>query len=81
VTKPSRQPVLDDVTNLRTAGSNARHRRDMIGFERMLHSQNKAEPQNSEHTLPDFVGLLLSESGLTTLADFARIRSVPSTKA
>ena len=46
------QPVLDDVADVGPAGGNARHRRDVIGLQRMLHSEQKAEPQNSEHALP-----------------------------
>ena len=53
--EPPRQPVLDDVTNVGPASGNARHRRNVIGLKRMLHTEQKTEPQNSEHELPDFI--------------------------
>src|ERR1700694_4148648 len=47
------QPVLDNIADVGAARGNARDRRDMIGFERMLHAQQKADSQHSEHALPD----------------------------
>ena len=46
------QSVPDDVADVATARSNAGHGGDMIGFERMLHTQQKPKPQNSEHMSP-----------------------------
>src|SRR6476646_490168 len=43
------QPVLDDVGHLAAACGDAGHRGDMIGLERMLHAEQKSQPQNSEH--------------------------------
>ena len=47
--KPPCQAVFDDIPDIGSACRNAGNRRDVIGFERMLHSQQKAQPQNSEH--------------------------------
>ncbi len=55
VTKPPRQTVFDDIPDIGPAGGNARYRRDMVGLQRVLHSEQKAKPQNSEHTRPDLV--------------------------
>jgi hypothetical protein len=55
VAKSPRQTVLDDITDIGPPGSNARHRRDMIGFERMLHSEQETESKDPEHALSDFV--------------------------
>ena len=52
VSEPPGQAVLDDVADLAAARGNARHRRDMVGLERMLHSQKKAQSQNPEHASP-----------------------------
>src|SRR5260370_12391893 len=54
MTEPPRQAMFDNIVTVGSASGNARHRRDVIGFERMLHSEQKADPQNSEHALPDF---------------------------
>src|SRR3954452_21115191 len=51
MTESPGQAVLDDVANVAAAGGKARHRRDVIGFQRMLHAEQKAEPQNYEHAL------------------------------
>jgi hypothetical protein len=55
VAEPPCQPVLDDITDVGSAGGDARHSCDMVGFKRMLYSEQKAEPQNSEHVLPDYI--------------------------
>ena len=44
--------MLDDVPNLGAARGNTGHRGDMIGLERVLHAQQKPQPQNSEHVFP-----------------------------
>jgi hypothetical protein len=49
------------------AGSDAGHGRDVIGFERMLHAQQKPEPQNSEHTPPALPSLRALRSNHTFL--------------
>ena len=54
MTEPPGQPVLDNVAHVAPSGGNAGHRRDVIGFERVLHSEQKAKPQYSEHAFPDF---------------------------
>ena len=41
--------MLDDVADMGAARGDAGHRRDMIGLERMLHAEQKSQPQNSEH--------------------------------
>jgi hypothetical protein len=46
------QPVLDDVGHMAAARCDAGDGGDMIGFERMLHAQQKPQPKNSEHTPP-----------------------------
>src|SRR5579872_6243362 len=53
MSQPPGQAVLDDVSDIGPAGGDARDRRDMIGFQRMLHSQEKAKPEDPEHALPD----------------------------
>jgi len=53
--EPPRQAVFDDITNVGSAGGYARHSRDVIGFERMLHAEQKADPQDPEHVLPDSI--------------------------
>src|SRR5260370_36423077 len=63
MTEPPRQAVFDNIVNVGSASGNARHRRDVIGFERMLNSEQKADPQNSEHAVPDFT-IRRSVSGL-----------------
>ena len=50
--EPPGQPVPDDVTDTAAARGDAGDGGDMIGFERMLHAQQKPKPQNSEHTPP-----------------------------
>ena len=37
------QPVLDDVPDVRAARGDAGHRGDMIGLQRVLHAQQKAQ--------------------------------------
>ena len=49
------QTVFDDVADIGAPGSDAGHRRNMIGLERVLHSENEAKSQNSEHTRHDLV--------------------------
>ncbi len=49
VPKPPGQAMLDDVADIAAAGGDAGHRRDVVGFQRMLHAEQKAESQNSEH--------------------------------
>ena len=46
------QAVLDDIADMAAARGDAGHRGDMIGLERVLHSQQKPKPQNSEHKVP-----------------------------
>ena len=46
------QPVLDDVPDLSAARGDAGHRGDMIGLERVLHTEQKPQSQNSEHLPP-----------------------------
>ena len=55
VTQSPGQPMLDDVTDARAPGRDAGHRRDVIGFERVLHAKKKAEAQNSEHWCDDLI--------------------------
>jgi mannose-6-phosphate isomerase-like protein (cupin superfamily) len=43
------QAMLDDVADAAAAGSDAGDGGDVIGLERMLHAQQQAETQNSEH--------------------------------
>jgi hypothetical protein len=52
--EPPCQPVLDDIANVGPAGGNARDRRDVIGLQRVLHAEQKTDPQDSEHAFPDF---------------------------
>ena len=47
--EPPGQAVLDDVADMAAARGDAGHRRDMVGLERVLHAQQKPQPQNSEH--------------------------------
>ena len=56
--EPPGQAVLDDVADMAAARGDAGDGRDMIGFERMLHAQQKPEPQNSEHVSPARTQLL-----------------------
>ena len=53
MTEPSGQPVLDDIGRMAVARGDAGYGSDMIGFERMLHAQQKPQPQNTEHTTPN----------------------------
>ena len=46
------QAMADDIADMAAARGDARHRRDMVGFQRVLHAQQKPEPQNSEHVSP-----------------------------
>lgn len=43
------QPVPDDVADIGTARGDAGDRCDMIGLERVLHSEQEAKTQNSKH--------------------------------
>jgi hypothetical protein len=45
----------------------------VIGLKRMLHSEQKAEPQNSEHARPDHIltNSILTKGGLVCLMFFA----------
>src|SRR6476620_1891102 len=52
VAEPPGQPVPDDVADMAAPRGDAGDGRDMIGFERMLHPQQKPKPQNSEHNSP-----------------------------
>ena len=52
VAEPPGQPVLDDIGDMAAACGDAGYGSDMIGFERVLHAQQKPQPQNSEHTPP-----------------------------
>jgi hypothetical protein len=54
MTEPPRQSVFDDIAHVRPAGGYAGNRSNMVGFQRMLHPEQKTETQNSEHMLPDF---------------------------
>ena len=51
--EPPGQPVLDDIGDMAAARGDAGDGGDVIGLERMLHAQQKTQPQNSEHTPPD----------------------------
>ena len=42
----------DDVADLAAARGDAGYGGDMVGLERVLHPEQKAEPQNSEHAPP-----------------------------
>ena len=44
--------MLDDIGHMAAARGDAGDGGDMIGLERMLHAQQKPQPQNSEHTPP-----------------------------
>jgi hypothetical protein len=46
----------------------------------MLHPEQEAESQNSEHALPDFTLtiILLSEGGITAFNDFAAQPAIPA---
>ncbi len=46
------QAVLDDIGDLAAARGNAGDRRDMVGFQRVLHAQQKTQSQNAEHLSP-----------------------------
>ena len=50
--EPPGQAMADDVADLAAARGDAGHRRDMVGFQRVLHAQQKPQPQNSEHVSP-----------------------------
>jgi hypothetical protein len=80
MTEPPCQSVFNDIANVGPASGNAGHRRDVIGFERMLHSEQKADPQQSEHAFPDFIltNKSLREGGLTALADFVVQPAIPA---
>jgi hypothetical protein len=46
------QAVFDDVANVGAPRSDRGHRRNMIGLKRVLHAEQKSQPQNSEHHRP-----------------------------
>ena len=52
VTEPPGQAVLDDVADFAAARGSARYRRDMVGFERVLQSEHKPQPQVRTCYLP-----------------------------
>jgi hypothetical protein len=56
VAEPPGQAMLDDIADMGAARGDAGDRRDMIGLERVLHAQQKPEPQNSKHILPALAG-------------------------
>jgi hypothetical protein len=70
---PHVRPCFDDIAEVGSARRNTRHRRDVIGFERMLHSQQKADPQNSEHKLPDFI-FSLGDRENSNLGGLAKVK-------
>lgn len=51
VAKSPRQSVPNNVSDIGSAGGDAGDGCNMIGFQRMLHSQHKTESQNSKHCL------------------------------
>src|SRR6478609_9539698 len=46
------QPMLDDIADMAATCGDAGHGGDVIGFKRMLHTQQKPKSQNSEHEPP-----------------------------
>ena len=50
--EPPGQAVLDDIGDLAAARGNAGDRRDVVGFQRVLHAQQKTQSQNAEHLSP-----------------------------
>jgi hypothetical protein len=50
VAEPPGEAMLDDVADFGAARRNRGDRRDMVGLERVLHAQQKTQPQDSEHT-------------------------------
>lgn len=46
------QAMPDNVPHVGPPRGDTRHRRDMIGLQRMLHAEQKPQPQNSEHVSP-----------------------------
>ena len=50
--EPPGQAMADDIADTAAARGDAGHRRDMVGFQRVLHAQQKPQPQNSEHVSP-----------------------------
>jgi hypothetical protein len=70
--------VFDDIPDIGPAGRDAGHRRDVIGLKRMLHSEQKAKPQNSEHSHPDLTSTdnILGESGFARPTYFAPQSSI-----
>ncbi len=49
---PPGQTMLDDVGDVGPPRGDAGDGRDVVGLERVLHAQQKAKPQNSEHVQP-----------------------------
>jgi hypothetical protein len=44
--------VLDDVEDVDPARSDARHGRNVIGLERVLHAEQKPHSQDTDHDRP-----------------------------
>ena len=66
--EPPGQAMAHDIADPAAPRRDARHRRDMIGLQRVLHPQQKPQPQNSEH---------LSPAGSTSSLRGAQRRSNP----
>ena len=49
----------DDVADMAAARGDARHRRDMVGFQRVLHTR-ETQTQNSEHVSPARLSLVIA---------------------
>jgi hypothetical protein len=49
VAKSPSQAMFNDIADMRAASRYARHRRDVIGLQRMLYAKQKTQPQNPEH--------------------------------
>jgi hypothetical protein len=47
--------VPDDIADVAAARRNAGDGRDVIGLQRVLHAQQKAQPQDTEHVSPPIV--------------------------
>ena len=46
------ETVADNISDAGAPRGDARHRRDVIGFERMLHAEQETEAENSKHADP-----------------------------
>jgi hypothetical protein len=64
------QAVPDDIANMAAARGDAGHRGDMIGFQRMLHAQDKPKSQNSEHVTPARLASLYTSLDASVGANF-----------